>query len=47
MSTEVSVEDGNRVIERDEHGNVVSEKVRRHRSLSGRFAERVASESRP
>lgn len=30
MSTELSVEDGNRVIERDEHGNVVSEKVRRH-----------------
>lgn len=29
MSTELSVEDGNRVIERDEHGNVVSEKVRR------------------
>ncbi|GAA5957835.1 hypothetical protein JCM8115_006262 [Rhodotorula mucilaginosa] len=26
MSTELSVEDGNRVIERDEHGNVVSEK---------------------
>lgn len=31
MSTELSVEDGSRVIERDEHGNVVAEKVRRHR----------------
>lgn len=38
MSTELSVEDGNRVIERDEHGNVVSEKVRRHCLLSGRCA---------